>query len=159
MILLGLGSNLGNRKRYLMQAIEALNAHGDIVVEKVSSLYETEPYGMKEQADFLNLVLQIQTKISPERLLQACQEIELQLGRKRELHWGPRVIDIDLLIYHEERINTDTLILPHPYLALRRFVLVPMAEISCGKYIFDEVTAEKLLELCPDTSNVTLYLG
>lgn len=159
MIFLGLGSNIGNRKQNLMQAIELLNNHNDIRVKEFSSIYETEPYGVKEQDDFLNAVIAVETKLLPEDLLNVCLVIENRMGRTRELRWGPRIIDIDLLIYHREVINTERLTLPHPYLAMRRFVLVPMAEIAENFIIAEDLTVKALLMQCPDTSNVMPYFG
>lgn len=159
MIFLGLGSNIGNRKKNLMRAIELLNQHNDIIVRKISSIYETEPYGVKEQDDFLNAVIVVETKLFPEELLDVCLTIESRMGRTRELRWGPRVIDIDLLSYNNEAMHTERLTLPHPFFALRKFVLVPMAEIAGDFIVSDGMTVKNLLMQCPDSSNVTLYFG
>ncbi|WP_177505363.1 2-amino-4-hydroxy-6-hydroxymethyldihydropteridine diphosphokinase [Anaerosinus sp.] len=159
MIFLGLGSNIGNRKQNLMRAIELLNQHNDIIVRKISSIYETEPYGVKEQDDFLNAVIVVETKLFPEELLDVCLTIESRMGRTRELRWGPRVIDIDLLSYNNEAMHTERLTLPHPFFALRKFVLVPMAEIAGDFIVSDGMTVKNLLMQCPDSSNVTLYFG
>lgn len=159
MIFLGLGSNIGNRKQNLMRAIELLNHHNDIIVRQISSIYETEPYGVKEQDDFLNAVIVVETKLFPEELLDVCLTIESRMGRTRELRWGPRVIDIDLLSYNNEAMHTERLTLPHPFFALRKFVLVPMAEIAGDFIVSDGMTVKNLLVQCPDSSNVTLYFG
>lgn len=159
MIFLGLGSNIGNRKQNLMRAIELLNQHNDIIVRKFSSIYETEPYGVKEQDDFLNAVIVVETKLFPEELLDVCLTIESRMGRTRELRWGPRVIDIDLLSYNNEAMHTERLTLPHPFFALRKFVLVPMADIAGDFIVSDGMTVKNLLMQCPDSSNVTLYFG
>ena len=159
MIFLGLGSNIGNRKQNLMRAIELLNQHNDIIVRKISSIYETEPYGVKEQDDFLNAVIVVETKLFPEELLDVCLTIESRMGRTRELRWGPRDIDIDLLSYNNEAMHTERLTLPHPFFALRKFVLVPMAEIAGDFIVSDGMTVKNLLMQCPDSSNVTLYFG
>lgn len=156
MILLGLGSNIGDRQQNILQAIDKLQKHKAIVVEKISPLYETEPFGLKEQAAFLNAVLEITTELSPEALLRFCQQIELELGRERKMHWGPRTIDIDLLIFDQVKIKTKELILPHPYLADRRFVLIPMAKIT-NDVIVKGLTATELLSQCTDAGQVALY--
>lgn len=156
MILLGLGSNMGDRKQNILAAIDKMNANTKITVEKISSIYESEPYGLKNQASYLNGVVEISTNLSPEELLDACLLIEKELGRTRNVHWGPRTIDIDLLIYHDVTVTLQKLILPHPYLALRRFVLVPMRNIT-NAVILNGCNVQQLLELCPDNGKVELY--
>lgn len=156
MILLGLGSNIGDRQQNILLAIDRLQKHAAIAVQKISPLYETEPFGFKEQAAFLNAVLQITTALSPEALLRFCQQVELELGRERKMHWGPRTIDIDLLIFDGITLNTADLTLPHPYLAARRFVLVPMAQIT-NAAIIKGLTATELLSQCADEGQVVLY--
>lgn len=156
MILLGLGTNMGNRRENLSAAVEKLRADGRLKIEKISSIYETEPFGLKEQASFLNAVIQIWTKLSPEALLALCQKIEREMGRIRRVRWGPRIIDIDLLIYEHVSMCTDDLTLPHPYLAQRRFVLEPMAEIT-DEEVLGRFTAKDLLMRCADRGKVEIY--
>lgn len=156
MILLGLGSNIGDREQNILAAINKINAHTQITIEKQSSIYETEPYGLKEQASYLNAVVKISTNLLPEELLSVCQLIEKELGRTREVHWGPRTIDIDLLIYHDISLSLPNLTLPHPYLALRRFVLVPMLDIT-NEIILEGLNVRQLVEVCPDDGKVELY--
>lgn len=156
MILLGLGSNIGDRKQNILLAIDKLQSHEAIAIKKISPLYETEPFGFKEQAAFLNAVLEITTELSPEALLRFCQQVEMELGRERKMHWGPRTIDIDLLIFDQITLKTKELILPHPYLADRRFVLVPMAQIT-NAVIVKGLTATELLSQCADEGQVALY--
>jgi 2-amino-4-hydroxy-6-hydroxymethyldihydropteridine diphosphokinase len=127
---LSLGSNEGNREENLKQALAILGENPQIEVVKVSSVYETEPWGGVEQEPFLNLAAEITTTLDPHELLQICQDTENILGRKRLLHWGPRIIDIDILTYGTLNIQTDTLIIPHPYMEVREFVLVPLREIA-----------------------------
>lgn len=126
---LGLGSNLEDRANYLAQAISALSSPM-LKVEATSRIYETEPWGVMDQPLYWNQVLEIETSLVPLELLHVCQEIEIRLGRERKEHWGPRTIDIDLLIYDNTVSDTEELTLPHPYLEERAFVLVPLREIA-----------------------------
>ena len=126
---LGLGSNLGERGYYLREAIEGLkDLNIEILAE--SGIYETEPWGVRDQPMYWNQVIEIETALAPLELLHACQAIEQRLGRVRKEHWGSRTIDIDLLIYDNEVSNTAELTLPHPYLEKREFVLAPLREIA-----------------------------
>jgi len=129
-VYLGLGSNIGNRKTYLRAAIRLLKKHKDIDVKKVSSIYETEPEGYVEQRKFYNLVLEIETSLSPGELLKICNFIEYLLKRKREIKWGPRTIDLDILLYGELEVEEENLEIPHPLMCKRSFVLVPLLEIA-----------------------------
>lgn len=126
---LGLGSNLGDRAYYLRKALEALTCPG-IKIQAISRIYETEPWGVREQPEFWNQVAELETTLEPLELLHVCQEIESRLGRERKEHWGPRTIDIDLLIYDNRESKSEELILPHPYLEERAFVLAPLREIA-----------------------------
>ncbi len=126
---LGLGSNLGDRADYLRKAITALEGSA-IKIEAASKIYETEPWGFMGQPAYLNQVIELETSLKPIELLHFCQKIEQLLGRKRERYWGPRTIDIDLLIYDNIVIRSEELILPHPYLEERAFVLIPLREIA-----------------------------
>ncbi len=127
---ISIGSNIGERHQYLYEAIDALNSRTDTTVEKVSSIYETAPVGYTDQANFLNVVISIHTSLSAKHLLAACQHIEQELGRKRTIRWGPRTVDLDILLYNQEKIITEHLIVPHPRMAERAFVLVPLLEIA-----------------------------
>ena len=129
-IFLGLGSNVGNRKKYLEKAIKALKGMPEITVTSMSSVYETEPLGGIEQNRFLNMVIKIETTLAPNKLLEAIMEIEKDLGRVRTIRWGPRTIDIDILLYGNEVINTKDLVIPHIGLTERDFVLVPLLEMD-----------------------------
>lgn len=126
---LGLGSNMGDKKRYLYDAIQLLNHHNQITITTLSSLYETAPWGYVDQDIFMNLVVEIETSLTPLELLDVCQHIENELGRVREFKWGPRVIDVDVLLYNDEVIESERLIVPHPYMTERDFVMIPLAEI------------------------------
>lgn len=147
---------MGDREQNILTAIDKINAHTEITVEKKSSIYETEPYGLKDQASYLNAVVKISTNLLPQELLGVCLLIEKEMGRARKVHWGPRTIDIDLLIYHDISLTSPKLTLPHPYLALRRFVLVPMLDIT-NEVILDGLNVSQLVESCPDDGKVELY--
>lgn len=127
---LGLGGNVGDRLRSLTDAVWSLNTEPGLCVEKASSVYETKPVGVIDQPDFLNLVVQVRTELSARDLLARCLQIETTLGRVRTLRWGPRTIDIDLLWYDGQTVDEPDLVLPHPRMASRAFVLAPLAEIA-----------------------------
>lgn len=163
-VFLSLGSNLGDRLEQLQTALDHLQQAG-IQVEKVSAVYESEPVGYTDQPMFLNMAVQVQTNFLPLDLLTQTQKIEKEMGRKRDIPWGPRTIDIDLLLYDDmvmkledhEIIDDIRIILqiPHPYLHERRFVLEPLAEIA--PEVVHPVLKKNILELfreCPDKSMV-----
>ncbi|MEA3223434.1 MAG: 2-amino-4-hydroxy-6-hydroxymethyldihydropteridine diphosphokinase [Thermodesulfobacteriota bacterium] len=146
---LGLGSNLGDRLNYLMTASNTLNNHG-VKILKSSSIYETEASEVKTpQPRYLNMVLNISTKLSPLELLDICHVIEKSLKRKRPYKHAPRTIDIDILMLDDIFLNTPSLIVPHPSMELRAFVIYPLYEIApelilpSGKYISDVKEAFK----------------
>ncbi|MBI1746229.1 MAG: 2-amino-4-hydroxy-6-hydroxymethyldihydropteridine diphosphokinase [Acidobacteria bacterium] len=152
-----LGSNLGDRLGYMEAALSAFPAAG-IRVRRVSSVYETDPVGLLDQPRFLNLAVQGATQWTPKRLLQAVQSIEKSLGRQRSVRWGPRSIDIDLLLYGRRVIKMPDLQIPHPRMAERRFVLLPLVEISPRAVDpWRHVTVRTLLERCHDRSCVEKY--
>ncbi|HAW60023.1 MAG TPA: 2-amino-4-hydroxy-6-hydroxymethyldihydropteridine diphosphokinase [Actinobacteria bacterium] len=132
-VYLSLGSNIGDRKAYLRAAIKILEAHGGIDLIKISSVYETEPEGYVNQRKFYNIVTEIEANLSPAELLGVCHFIEDILGRKRQVKWGPRVIDVDILLYGEEEVREPGIIIPHPEVLKRAFILVPLLEISPEK--------------------------
>lgn len=127
---IALGSNLGDKKAYLDQAVKALKQHKECRVQKVSSYLVTEPYGGVEQDDFLNACLSLDTLLSPEELLDLLHEIEQAAHRERLIHWGPRTLDLDILLYDNEVLETEDLIIPHIEMHKRDFVLKPLAEIA-----------------------------
>ena len=147
-IYLGLGSNLGNRQDNLDKALDLLSQR--LVLRAVSSLYDTEPVGVSEQPRFLNLVCQLSTRLAPTELLTLAQGIELKLGRALNTHNKPRPIDIDILFYGDEVIDTPDLTIPHPRLAERAFVLVPLAEIA--PELVDPVTGKTARELLQEVT-------
>lgn len=125
---IGLGSNIGDKKEACLKALELLGR--TIRVRKVSSFYCTEPVGYRNQEDFINAVAEVETALSSEQLLAACLAVEDKLGRRRSVRWGPRVIDIDILLYGDSVIETSVLSIPHPLLHTRGFVLIPLCEIA-----------------------------
>jgi 2-amino-4-hydroxy-6-hydroxymethyldihydropteridine diphosphokinase len=127
-VYLGLGSNLGNRAANLRMALRYLPPLAR--VEEVSSLYETAPLGGEEQPPFYNAVCRISTGLGPEALLRHLKQIEFAIGRRPGPRWGPRPIDLDILLYGDQVLEHEDLIIPHPLLAERAFVLVPLAELS-----------------------------
>ncbi|MDA8337569.1 MAG: 2-amino-4-hydroxy-6-hydroxymethyldihydropteridine diphosphokinase [Peptococcaceae bacterium] len=141
---IGLGTNLGDTRANLRQALESLRAKPGIEVRRVASFYRTEPQGYPDQDWFLNTVAGVETGLRPLGLLSALQGVEAALGRVRSLRWGPRVIDLDLLLYGEERINSPVLTVPHPRLMERAFVLVPLAELEPDLELAPGVRAAEL---------------
>ncbi|BAS28951.1 2-amino-4-hydroxy-6-hydroxymethyldihydropteridine pyrophosphokinase [Limnochorda pilosa] len=127
---LGLGSNLGDRKRWLEEALRKLAGLPSTQAVRTSSVYETEPWGGVPQPQYLNVVVEVRTGLSPEELLDGALAVERALGRVRAVRWGPRTIDVDLLWMDGQERSTDRLILPHPRLVERAFVLVPLAELE-----------------------------
>lgn len=125
----GLGANVGDRLGNLRRAVRALRAREGIDVLATSGAYETDPIG-PGQPDFLNAVAEIETDRAAEELLRIFREIETELGRVQRERWGPREIDLDLLVYGELQLDTDELVVPHPQIATRAFVLVPLVEIA-----------------------------
>lgn len=151
---LSLGSNLGDRAAHIERAIKFLAKRG-VRVEKQSSVYETEPVDFGPQRWFLNCVLAVDTALMPRQLLHAAQEIERELGRSRLVKRGPRSIDIDVLLYGANVMRTPELEIPHPRMANRRFVLVPLAEIAPSlQHPALGATIRELLAACPDQSQV-----
>lgn len=127
---LGLGTNLGDRLGNIQAALRKLDDLPTMKLIHVSSLYETAPVGVTDQPDFLNLVAAVRTSLAPQALLDALLHIENQMGRVRTKRWGPRVIDMDLLLYGGEQVALPGLTVPHPRLRERAFILVPLAEIA-----------------------------
>ena len=127
---LGLGSNLGDRRENMAQAVKRLNAGPDLTVLRTSSIYETAPWGLTEQPDFLNMVAEIATTLPPMELLDRVKDLEQELGRERSPRFGPRPIDVDILLYGNQVVDEVDLQIPHANLHLRAFALVPLAELA-----------------------------
>jgi len=157
---IALGTNLGDRVNYLKQAVELLQAEKAIRFEALSALYETAPVGGPVQGPYLNACAAIKTCLSPVQLLLKLLELENVIGRVREMRWGPRIIDLDLLIYDEIMMRTPLLDLPHPRMCERDFVLVPLADIA-PKLIIPGCN-RSVLELLTDRepgNEIRLYLS
>lgn len=144
-VFLGLGSNVGDREAQLKAAIDLLDEQQGIEVIKVSSFYETAPVGYVVQPDFLNLCIKIETELSPHEVLERGLAIEQQLHRVRKERWGPRTLDIDILLYGDEIIETKDLSIPHPRMTERAFVLIPLQEIAPDKV--EPRTQKKIKEI------------
>ncbi|RDW15326.1 2-amino-4-hydroxy-6-hydroxymethyldihydropteridine diphosphokinase [Oceanobacillus arenosus] len=127
---LALGTNIEPRHAYLEDALRILGEHQAIAIQKKSSIYETAPVGYTNQADFLNMVIEVDTALISMKLLEYCQQVELELGRKRDIRFGPRTIDLDILTYNQENSTIERLIIPHPRMHERAFVLIPLQEIA-----------------------------
>jgi 2-amino-4-hydroxy-6-hydroxymethyldihydropteridine diphosphokinase len=141
---IGIGSNLGNRQENCLEAIRRLEQHG-LSVSKRSSMIASEPWGVKDQPHFINLAIEAETSLSPQELLLCLQGIELSMGRVKSVHWGPRVIDLDILFYDDRIIDSADLKIPHPHLHERDFVLLPLMEIAPEK--IHPVLGRKISEL------------
>jgi 2-amino-4-hydroxy-6-hydroxymethyldihydropteridine diphosphokinase len=132
LVYLGIGSNLGQREENCLKAIELLGKKGIIIIKR-SSLYRTEPWGVREQPDFINMVVEAETELSPDDLLRVIKEIEREMGRVETFRWGPRIIDIDILLYNDMVYEGPELRIPHPLMHEREFVLIPLCEIAPEK--------------------------
>lgn len=145
---LSIGSNMGDREGYLNQAIDALYDDNNCRVIAMSKFIETEPYGLVEQDNFLNGCLEIETLYSPQELLRKVNEIEAEANRVREVHWGPRTLDIDIVLYNDEIIQESNLIIPHIEMHKRLFVLEPLNEIA--PYVIHPIYKKTMNELLKD---------
>jgi len=143
---IGLGSNLGERDKNIRTALEKMQEKG-IELLRVSSVLETEPYGYTDQPKFLNAVCLVETNLTPDQLLDVLLEIEKEMGRVRERKWGPRIIDLDIIFYEDLVLESERLIVPHPDMHNRWFVLAPLAEI-CPDYVHPKLkkTVRELLQ-------------
>ena len=148
---IALGSNLGDGDANLKEAIRALDLVPGVTVTKVSEFYFTEPWGYADQPDFTNACCEVETTLSPEALLGVCLGIEAGMGRVRQIKNGPRVIDLDLLLYGKETRNTEELILPHPRMGEREFVLLPLNDLAENGMIGPLNVAEALRKIRENT--------
>ena len=143
-VYIGIGSNLGNRKENSLKAIELLQSSG-LSLKKQSSMYETKPWGIEEQPEFINMAVVLETELRPLELLSLLKNIEVKMGRQDTVKWGPRLIDLDILLYDNETINEDGLKIPHPLMHERLFVLEPLSEIAGD--VIHPVFQKKIKEL------------
>ncbi len=157
-ILLGFGSNLGDRRAALVGSLRRLEQTAALRRVRCSRLYATAPYGVEDQPDFLNMAVRAQCALPAEELLRLCKTIEKEFGRRPRARWHAREIDIDILLYGREQISTAELTLPHAQMHLRRFVLLPAAEIAADMIHagFDADVAQ-LLEQCDDAGRVDVH--
>lgn len=151
---LSLGSNQGDREDYLHRALDLIKNTRGISVTNISHIYETEPWGYENQTMFLNIAVEIETDLDPYQLLDSCQQIENALGRERQIHWGPRTIDIDILDYQDCRLLTERLTIPHPYMEEREFVLMPLREIAPDHIL----SSGKTVKLAKGEGTVKLFM-
>lgn len=128
--LVGLGTNIGDKAANITRAIALLTANDEIRLVRQSRLYRSKPWGVTNQDWFANAVVAIATPLSPHDLLHRCQQIENKMGRMRDVRWGPRIIDVDVLTYRDQMIDTLDLKIPHPLIAERAFVVLPIADIE-----------------------------
>ncbi len=127
---IGIGSNLGDRLKNCKDAVSKIDNHPKIKVTKISSWIETDPVGYADQPKFINGAIEIKTSLSPVELLKALKQIEKEIGRKETFRWGPRIIDLDLLLYDSLTLKSEELTLPHPGMNERDFVKIPLQEIN-----------------------------
>lgn len=152
---LSLGSNMGDRLEYLSKAIDKIAEIQGCNILNKSRVYETEPWGYENQEAFLNLCISIETSLSPYELLESLQKIELELDRVRKIHWGPRTIDIDILLFDDIICEDDKLTIPHPRMRERAFVLIPLYDIE-KNLIIDGIKLEDLINKI-DTRGIKEY--
>ncbi|EEI18560.1 GTP cyclohydrolase I FolE [Lentilactobacillus hilgardii] len=155
-IVLSLGSNIGNREFYINKAIQLLGNDANILIDKVSNFYETSPVGNVKQRHFVNIALKIATTYTPEKLLAVIHQVELSLHRTREIHWGPRTLDIDIIFWGDKKMSTDDLTIPHPETFNRLFVLVPILEIISKQFPFYQQISKQIQVLQKKDQTVSL---
>jgi 2-amino-4-hydroxy-6-hydroxymethyldihydropteridine diphosphokinase len=156
---IGIGSNIGNKIENCKKAIELLKENPQIKVTKISDFYEAEPIGYKEQEWFVNCAVEIETDLNPHELLLLCQKIESKLGRERKIKYGPRIIDLDILLYNNDIIDTTELKIPHSEMHKRKFVLKPLLDIAPDAVhpVLKRTIAELLNNLSEDSAIKKLW--
>ena len=156
-IFLGLGTNQGERELNLKNSIKLLNSRAGKVLN-TSGIYESEPWGVKDQSYFLNQVIEIETLIDPIDLLNICKNIEYDMGRNPEIRWGKRVIDIDILYYQSRVINQKKLIIPHKLMHERNFVMIPLNDLNENHlHPILNITNKEILNNCIDSCKIKKY--
>ena len=141
---IGLGGNVGNVFENMKAALRSLDSHSQVSVKSISSVYKTPPWGIEDQDWFLNACASVQTTLTAQELLAECLEAEIALKRVRNIRWGPRTIDLDVLIFGDEQIAEDNLQVPHPRMHERAFVLKPMADIAPNLYLQGKMISDWL---------------
>lgn len=159
-VYLGLGTNMGDRLEYLHGACEILNKNDYINITKKSKIYETKAWGYTDQADFLNMCLEIETTLDTYELLGICQKVEQKLNRERIIRWGPRTIDVDILFFNDIILDDENLSIPHPRISERAFVLIPLMDLNSDLKI-KETTIENYLNslTCEEREQVKEYVS
>jgi 2-amino-4-hydroxy-6-hydroxymethyldihydropteridine diphosphokinase len=151
-VYIGIGSNLGDREKNCSRSVDFLEKNG-IVIRQESSLYETIPWGLRDQPLFLNMVIKVETELKPQELLELLKNVEIEVGREKSSRWGPRIIDLDILLYDDIALNEETLTVPHPYLHKRDFALIPLCEIAPDvKHPVLQLTMRELLQMLRNKS-------
>ena len=157
-VILGLGSNIGNRSGFIKKAIKQISLIKGINVMAVSSLYETGPWGLINQRKFLNCIIICLSKLEPLILFNKLKGVEQRLGRKKRIKWGPREIDIDILFYGNKVIKINSFTVPHPMIEKRNFVLIPLNElIPDFIHPVKKIKVREILKACTDKSEAALY--
>lgn len=155
---LSIGSNIEDREKNIHDACNLLKREKGVNILSVSSIYETDPVGYTDQGKFLNIAVKVETELIAEDLLDKCLQIEKEMGRTRKIRWGPRTIDLDILLYNNENIETEKLIVPHPRMHERAFVLVPLLEIDPAVQLPNATTPlHQILDEIPDKEGVRLW--
>jgi 2-amino-4-hydroxy-6-hydroxymethyldihydropteridine diphosphokinase len=153
---LGLGSNVGDRLGNLQRGVDRLHTARGLRVDEVSAVYETAPVGGPPQDDFLNMAVRVATTRSPRGLLRACRRAERDAGRVRDVRWGPRTLDVDILLYDQRVVATRRLTVPHPRLVERSFALVPLIEVAPGARLPDRRSLVQVLAGLAPVTDVTM---
>lgn len=153
---LGLGSNLGDPLDFLQQAVDRLHADAKTTVQAVSNVYQTDPVGGPEQDPYFNIAVRVATRRSPAKLLRLCQDVEAALGRERTVRWGPRTIDVDILLYGPRTVERKDLQIPHPRLAERAFALVTLIDVAPGEAFPDGTTLTAALARLAPIEGITM---
>jgi 2-amino-4-hydroxy-6-hydroxymethyldihydropteridine diphosphokinase len=154
-VYIGSGSNMGDKVDNLARARHLIEALEDVYIKQTSSLYQSAAWGKTDQEDFINQVIAIETGLKPLDLLHRLQDIEIKLGRHRDVRWGPRTIDLDVLLFGREIIDLEELKVPHPYLLQRLFVLVPLQEIEPELVFPDGAKITEVLNRLTDSADVS----
>ena len=157
---LGLGTNMGDRLEYLNSACTLLSQHENINITNKSKIYETKAWGYTDQADFLNMCLEIETNLDEFQLLEVCGQVEQKLNRERIIRWGPRTIDVDILFFNDIILNNEKLSIPHPRISERAFVLIPLMDLNTNLVIKNKTIDVYLNSLSSEErGQVKEYIG
>lgn len=160
LVYLGLGSNLGDRCENIYKAVEEIKKIEETQLLKFSSIYQTKPLGNAKQPDFLNAATEIETQLKAYKLLEKILAIENCLGRERKIQWGPRTIDIDILFFGDQIISDDNLVIPHPLLSERPFVIIPLKEIApLLQHPVLDISINDIYQGLPENTDVKLFVN